>query len=284
MPTILLVEKNGSIKELSSKTVNFDELYKKAGFKTADSFECANTWSEMIDGKLQIVSVYGKTKGRAGQENKYDLPPPIDNILFFGTCVLISKNELGEFIDLTKKKWSKIYEYLFGGFEDLDDDEDSEESEEDEILPRTKEGYAKDGFIVDDVVIEEEVEEEEEEEEEEEDDDEDEDEDEEDGIEEDEDEDVEEDEEEDEDDEEEEEELNMDENESDSEKKTKKLNKSIIKPTVVIKKLSTLISTKKTTIKSKKEQERISKLKPITNSDSNNYLNCSDELMEEEYV
>ena len=55
-------------------------------------------------------------------------------------------------LDLTEKKWKVIYEKLFGGFEDIDDeDSDEEEEDEDEDIPKTKEGYAKDGFVVEDV-------------------------------------------------------------------------------------------------------------------------------------
>jgi hypothetical protein len=51
--------------------------------------------------------------------------------------------------NLNETEWEQIYEFLYGGFEDIEDSEEEEESEEDDI-PRTKSGYAKDGFIVDD--------------------------------------------------------------------------------------------------------------------------------------
>jgi len=148
--TILCVEKSGSIKEIELKTYNEAELYKKAGFKTAQDFELQTEWGALVDDKTYSVSVFGKTSGRAGQENKYDFPPPIDTILFFGSCILVNKVD-DEPENLSKTEWKKIYEHLFGGFEDLGD-EDSDESEDDisESAPRTKEGYVKDGFIVDD--------------------------------------------------------------------------------------------------------------------------------------
>jgi hypothetical protein len=48
--------------------------------------------------------------------------------------------------------WDKIYEHLFGGFEDLNDTEDESDDENDEYneLEKTKSGYAKDNFVVDD--------------------------------------------------------------------------------------------------------------------------------------
>ena len=78
--------------------------------------------------------------------------PPIDNTLFFGNCLFVNKDEDDSIISVTLCEWEKIYEELFGGFEDLgdEDSDDSEEEDEDEKLPKTKSGYAKDGFVVDD--------------------------------------------------------------------------------------------------------------------------------------
>ena len=55
-------------------------------------------------------------------------------------------------MDLTQDMWEKIYETLYGGFDDIgEDDSDSEcESDDEEVGKRTKNGYVKDGFVVDD--------------------------------------------------------------------------------------------------------------------------------------
>jgi hypothetical protein len=55
---------------------------------------------------------------------------------------------------LTIALWDKIYEKLFGGFEDLSATAKEDEEEEDELenIPsnkKTKDGYLKDGFVVD---------------------------------------------------------------------------------------------------------------------------------------
>jgi hypothetical protein len=60
-------------------------------------------------------------------------------------------------VDLTVEKWNKAYEHLFGGFEALIDNEDEDDDEEDELdnIPlnmKTKDGYLKDGFIIEDVL------------------------------------------------------------------------------------------------------------------------------------
>jgi len=172
--TFLVIEKNGTVKEQSLKLPTLDDfdetiLYKKAGFKSAEGFACHAEWNiDNLNDKQYTICVYGKTVGRANQENKFEFPPPIDNTLFFGNCIVLNKVD-DEWGNLTQKEWDGIYDYLYGGFEDVgDDDESEEEEDEDDDLPRTKNGYVKDGFVVDDDEVEEDDEEEEEEEEEEE--------------------------------------------------------------------------------------------------------------------
>jgi len=271
MPVLLVVEKGGSIKEITVKDVNEEELYKKAGFKTKEGFVHQNSWLFKKDNMRCAVCLYGKTKGRAGMENKYDFPPPVDSVLYFGSCILLARNDKSEVTDLTKPEWLKIYEKLFGGFEDLgSEDSEEEEEEEEEDVPRTKEGYVKDDFVVDD---------DDEEEEEEEDDDEtelldnDEDETSEDDVEDDMEDDLDDDEEEEEDDEEEEDE------EEDHEMLTSKKKTALKKKPEIKKKMPAVEKPpKKIAERSKRGQEGLAR------TESNNYLNCSNELAEEEYI
>jgi hypothetical protein len=149
MTTYLIVQKDGNIKETTVKQFSEEDLYKKAGFRTSDGFALHATWLvENVNHKNYNIQVYGKTDGRANQENKYEFPPPIDNTLFFGNCIIL--NRVGNVVsDLTETEWAAIYDKLYGGFEDLNSEDDSE-SDEDDGLPRTKSGYVKDGFIVED--------------------------------------------------------------------------------------------------------------------------------------
>lgn len=156
MPSILIIDRNSVVKPYNTKTFVEDELYKKAGFKSKEGFVKHCQWTVSIKNAplTSTIELYGKTTGRAGQENKYDFPPPADNTLFFGSCLLVCKS--GEsVVDMSLAEWEKIYEQLFGGFEDIgSNDSDNEEEENgesiDDGVPRTKEGYVKDGFIVDD--------------------------------------------------------------------------------------------------------------------------------------
>ena len=149
--TVLVFEKNGRIKELAIKKFNELELYKKAGLKSSTGFNNRTIWNvDGIKGKSYHLSLFGKIDGRANSENKYEFPPPVDNTLFFGNCILINKDEDDVPINMTKKEWLEVYDHLYGGFDDIGDDDDDDEEEEDDELPRTKSGYVKDDFIVDD--------------------------------------------------------------------------------------------------------------------------------------
>jgi hypothetical protein len=157
--TIIIVDKGGSLKTLTVKDYKEDELYKKCGFKKPDGFCIQVEWPVKIDGQRYSILMYGKLDGKANMENKYDFPPPVDKKLYFGSCCLIgmlrddSNNK--SLIHLSIELWNKVYEKLFGGFEDLAVTCDEDEDEDDELekvapsMKTKKGGYLKDGFVVD---------------------------------------------------------------------------------------------------------------------------------------
>lgn len=156
--SIVIVEKTGELKMLAIKEFKEDELFKKCGFKKSSDFVKQIEWNIKCETKKYLVSVYAKCDGRANSENKYDFPPPIDTKLFFGNCAILAKvkNDEGRFVytNLSLELWEKMYEKLFGGFEDLALTAYEDEHEIDELasIPKekkTKEGYLKDGFVVD---------------------------------------------------------------------------------------------------------------------------------------
>ena len=155
---VIIVEKGGSLKALAVKDFKLDELYKKCGFKKGEDFVKQVEWNAKYDGRKYFVEVYAKTDGRPNSENKYDFPPPIDTTLFFGNCAILAylkkSDGSAEYVSLSLPLWNKIYEKLFGGFEDLAATAAEDEAEEDELAnvpkeKKTKQGYLKDGFVVD---------------------------------------------------------------------------------------------------------------------------------------
>ena len=155
---VIIVEKTGVLKMLAIKEFKEEDLFKKCGFKKSEDFNKQTEWNVKCESKKYLISVYAKVDGRANSENKYDFPPPIDTKLFFGNCVILAKvkNDEGKqlYTNLSLDLWEKIYEKLFGGFEDLSSTAIEDENEIDELenIPKdkkTKQGYLKDGFVID---------------------------------------------------------------------------------------------------------------------------------------
>lgn len=144
MPKIVIVETNGSLKELNCRDVTEAGLYKAIKLKSSAGFSLQTTWNVNIGTDAFTIMLYSKTDGKAGQENKYDFPPPVDSALFFGKCILTNQGG-----DLSVVDWNRIYEHLFGGFEDLNSEGEEDDDDEYDELPLTVAGYAKDGFVVD---------------------------------------------------------------------------------------------------------------------------------------
>jgi hypothetical protein len=171
--TIVIVSKTGTLSECivdpkNGNGTTIDELTvllsKKCGFRNPNGFSCYHTWryrnkhkySFGVDVPKHIfVDLWAKTDGRAGEENKYDLPPPVDDLLIFGSMALVARIDKEQAVNLTIELWTKIYEKLFGGFEDLSATavEDNNEIDELASIPackKTSSGYLKDGFVVED--------------------------------------------------------------------------------------------------------------------------------------
>lgn len=157
MSKLVIIEKSGSSKSVIYDPKNITSieefLCKKCGFKTLTDFKCVNSWTTTFNNINYELKVFGKTKGKAGSENKYEFPPPIDNTLLFGNCIAVLYNEQNEIISMSEDEFNDIMEFLYGGFEDIgssDSETESETESEEMDKPLTKQGYVKDDFVVSD--------------------------------------------------------------------------------------------------------------------------------------
>lgn len=147
----VLITKTGDISTKKCRELKIDNLYKKCGFSKDNGFKKQHTYKI----NNYFIDIYGKTKGRNGDENKYEFPPPIDNVLFYGTIICIKNSSSNNFnpINYTHDEWTKDYEKLFGGFEDIETSDNETEEDEIETMDekfKTQSGYIKDGFVIDD--------------------------------------------------------------------------------------------------------------------------------------
>lgn len=163
---IVIMKKNGDWHSSTMPEEGEEALYKRCGFKKPDGFAVHCTWGIPDGTSTVFVKIYGKTDGRTGSENKTELPPPVDTTLFFGNIAAAASIgldvESAKPAPLSAKRLATLFDLLIGGTETLggagadadDAAEDAENGAEDEevveALPRTRHGYVKDGFVVDD--------------------------------------------------------------------------------------------------------------------------------------
>lgn len=164
----LLLTSNGSVKQIKFATtsVTLQEIQK--ALKKKDLPEQFGTYKY----KSKCIYLFGYQQGKAGTENKHELPPPHDSLLLFGDIVVLyaEKGSFASPLPFKPEDYEVFYNNAYGGFESLDEDESEAEEEEveDEVEDEVEaEVAAEKEKVVDEVADEEEEEEDEEEDDEE---------------------------------------------------------------------------------------------------------------------
>lgn len=113
---LIKISKRGKVTNIEKPDINF--------IKKNKNISMLNTWKY---NNYDFV-IYGCENGNAGEENKYDLPPPIDCELYFNDLYIIKmKNDKLE--NLNIEEYNIFYNDCFGGFEDIQSTDDEDEAE-----------------------------------------------------------------------------------------------------------------------------------------------------------
>ena len=99
--------------------------------RRATAPELVGTWTWTYEGAETTVYLFAYKTGKAGTENKHELPPPHDTVLLFGEALLCA-TQGGKLISFYANMFKTFYNELNGGFDDLDEDEDKDDDEEEE--------------------------------------------------------------------------------------------------------------------------------------------------------
>ena len=75
---VVVIDKKNNVKETKINNFTLETLHKKCNLKTNDHFKCRHTWKY----KQTYLSLFAKDNGRANNENKCELPRPIDEELY----------------------------------------------------------------------------------------------------------------------------------------------------------------------------------------------------------
>ena len=139
---------------LQDGSLSLDSI--KQYLKKKDAPEILGTYKY----KTYTLTLLGYTRGKAGTENKHELPPPLDSNLCFGDIILVASTTPSTYtkpVNFKPEDYEAFYTKIFG-FEDLNsDDEEDEEDEEEDIAEIQEE---KEKIVVDEEVGEDEEEEE----------------------------------------------------------------------------------------------------------------------------
>jgi hypothetical protein len=122
MPTVVILLPSGEKKAIESKDTEYTpqlvaKLLKK---KKVPEQIGAYPYGDLV------LTLWSWKEGKAGTENKHELPPPHDGLLF-GDIVVTAGEE-----DVTPEIWDAFYAEIFA-FEDLEEGEDEVEVEVDEV-------------------------------------------------------------------------------------------------------------------------------------------------------
>ena len=90
MVKVIVIDKGGNVKCSSIKNFDIELLHKKCNLKNKEHFEKRTSWEFDTD---HNVTLFSKDNGRANSENKYDLPPPVDDKLYFGNMILVKHTD-----------------------------------------------------------------------------------------------------------------------------------------------------------------------------------------------
>lgn len=120
MPTAVVLLPSGEKKAIETKDTEYTpqlvaKLLKK---KKAPEQIGAYPYGDLV------LTLWSWKEGKAGTENKHELPPPYEDLLF-GEILVTGGED-----DVTPEIWDAFYTEAFGGFEDLDEEEEEVEVEE----------------------------------------------------------------------------------------------------------------------------------------------------------
>jgi hypothetical protein len=130
---IVTIKPCGTCQEVSLTHFNTNDLYVVAGLQSNQNFECImpDAYVMTIRNSSYSISVYGMLHGQEKEINQYELPPPLDKGIFYGTLILVNNCKDGV-SNLRLLEWSHVYDEQIGGIEDLADDSEFDSGSNDE--------------------------------------------------------------------------------------------------------------------------------------------------------
>jgi transcription elongation factor S-II len=132
----LLLQAKGDIKRIKLKDAKSTEQLTEESLQTIikKKTPLVNLGSYKHSGIT--LTLFGYTSGKAGTENKHELPPPLDETVVYSDILLIASKETAAAswtvpISYSPEQYEKFYQCAFGGGTPNDDEDESEDESED---------------------------------------------------------------------------------------------------------------------------------------------------------
>ena len=134
-----ILQAKGTTRNISipaGRTTVFDTATAGSLLRRTNNPEFIGTWKW----NTYVVHLFAYKSGKAGTENKHELPPPHDTVLLFGEAVMCAtQNDV--LVSFGSTEFKTFIVDLNKGFEDLESEEEElSESEEEEEIAEDEEG------------------------------------------------------------------------------------------------------------------------------------------------
>jgi hypothetical protein len=131
--SLLVLEARGTVRATSGKGDTASAVA-RALRKAAAPHRFEPAWR--VGGGVYL-HLFGYDAGKAGTENKHELPPPHDGLLLFGSAALVASRsatsaDAPPATPFTAEAYARFYSKQMGGFEDLDESDEEDDEERDE--------------------------------------------------------------------------------------------------------------------------------------------------------
>lgn len=129
MPSYVVLQSGANVSNKNaSSTVTADSI--RGQLRRKEAPELIGTYKH---GKLHLA-LYGYKTGKAGTENKHELPPPYDTVLLFGDAYIAAYTDktMKTSVAFSCDDYATFYDAAFGGFDDLEDEDTEYEESIDE--------------------------------------------------------------------------------------------------------------------------------------------------------
>ena len=124
---VLLLTQKAEVKEVALSTLNGVITLSsiQTVLKKKEAPEVLGTYKY----KAHTLFLFGYTTGKAGTENKHELPPPHDTTVCFGDIILLSTKDSKSWttpVPFKMADYEAFYTRAFGGFDGMNPDEEEE--------------------------------------------------------------------------------------------------------------------------------------------------------------